>query len=108
LIDTAASQIVFERGRQIGDDTRLGGYRLRRRGGGSRLPLCHRAGLRQIGVQRGEIAVGHRFVSEPHAVKVLIHLQAAVFQRGAQPLDDLLPITVRGSHLLAIVHRASA
>src|ERR1022692_1858482 len=95
-------------GRHIGEDTWPGGYNLRCRGGGSRLALCHRADPGQIAVQRSEIAVGHRLVSEPYAVEVFVHLQAAVFQGGAQPLDDLLPITVRGSHLLTIVHHASA
>src|SRR5262249_12632217 len=96
-----------ERRRKIGDDTsRRGG--LQDRGGRNRLPLCHLPGLRQIGRQRGKITVGHRFVSQPHPLGVLVHLQAALFQRGGQPVDKLLPVSVRGPHVLPIVHGASA
>ena len=39
---------------------------------------------------------------------VLVHLRAALLQRGTQPVDDLLPVSVRGPHVLPIVHDASA
>src|SRR6202042_270206 len=46
-------------------------------------------------------------IGQPHALEVLVHLQPALVQPAAQALDDLLPVGVRGSHLLAILHPAS-
>jgi PPM family protein phosphatase len=59
-----------------------------------RVAQRHRTALRQVGVQRGEVAVGHGLGRQPHPLQVLVHFQAALVQGGAQPLHDLLPIGV--------------
>jgi hypothetical protein len=52
----------------------------------------------------GQVAVGCRLVRDLHPVHVLFHRQAAVFQRATQSVHHLLPVAVRGSHLLLIIH----
>ncbi len=107
LINMAVSQIVHSTLSVVGKPARTPCQRTQaggaNAGGAASRPVLEPA-AGQIGVERGEITIGHRLVSKPHAVLKLIHLEAAVLQRTAQPVHDLLPIVVRGPHLLPIVH----
>ena len=83
------------------------GYRDRggsRSGRGRRGRGRGRGSLGQVPAERDQVPAGHRLVGPAHPLDVLVHLQAAVLQRHAEPLHDVLALGVRSPHVRTIVH----